>query len=721
MLRGVVLGKSAISIAFLAASVALVVWNFGISGIVASARNLSLYVLAATFLFLILNALVAALRFKVIARDVGHAISFRRAVAAVSVGSLAGTLFFQLAGQLMARGMMMNRAGIPFASVVVMTLYERAVAAAVSGLLALAGAYFIFGQILLDQRSGGGEFIKIVLGLIVATTAGALFGYGRRATQAVSPMLTRHFAVRLLGSIALSLVVQIPMLTAYVVIVHALSPAIPLPDLAAAAVLVMFAASIPISLAGWGIRELSAVFALGAIGVKTAVALVAALLIGAGSLLAMAVLAGLSFTSWRSGPTSDAEVTSAPINYSTLLAWSLPLAAATLVLFQLYIPISSGTLLNVNLADPIVILGGSYFLLQAFIRRQPPRWRSSNINLSVIGITAILAVSLISGATRFGYTEWSVVNRFLGWFVLLAYASTAALLVKESGQVGFRTLLLTFAAATAAVVALEIVFVLIKVSGLPGLLPVHEAAVQGFAQNRNFFAFQILMAMCATLSVVRQPRLRILFMTIFIAGLWLCGSRSGWGAVIVLIAAALWRRTATFREIAVAVVAASLLIFALAIIIPVVIPLFLSAGPGSHVVLPNFVPEQASTAERLRSIRIGWEMFTQYPIFGAGLGAFRNLKIVIGNDPPLLIHSTALWIMAEMGIVGLLIYAYPALSVLIGEIRRKRHDRASQLIILSFLAFAVMATPADMFYQRTFWLLIGGGLALPVEDTRVAA
>jgi hypothetical protein len=64
----------------------------------------------------------------------------------------------------MARGAMMNRGGIPFASVVVMILYERAVAAIISGLLALAGAYFIFGHIFLDQAAGGGDFIKIIIG-----------------------------------------------------------------------------------------------------------------------------------------------------------------------------------------------------------------------------------------------------------------------------------------------------------------------------------------------------------------------------------------------------------------------------------------------------------------------------------------------------------------------------------------------------------------------------
>ena len=38
--------------------------------------------------------------------------------------------------------------------------------------------------------------------------------------------------------------------------------------------------------------------------------------------------------------------------------------------------------------------------------------------------------------------------------------------------------------------------------------------------------------------------------------------------------------------------------------------------------------------------------------------------------------------------------------------------QASALIVLCFVAFAVMSGPGDIFYQRTFWLLAGAGLAL---------
>jgi hypothetical protein len=301
----------------------------------------------------------------------------------------------------------------------------------------------------------------------------------------------------------------------------------------------------------------------------------------------------------------------------------------------------------------------------------------------------------------------------------LAYAATGALVIKAAGREGFDTILLTFVAATAAVVAIEFALIVIKSTGLRLSLPVVQNSIEGFSQNRNFFAFQILMAMSATLVAVRDQRTRTLFIAVFLTGLWFCGSRSGWGAVLVLILMALFLRNATIREITNAFWLAGFACF-LPLIIAELVPMISSHTFGNTSVgsfIPPPLPPHSDTAERLLSIQRGWGLFINDPVFGAGLGAFRNLHIIGSSGIPLLIHSTPLWIMAEMGLVGLVVFAWPALYILFAEFRRKKRDSASQLIILCFTALAVMATPTDMFYQRTFWFLIGAGLAMraPVE------
>src|SRR5205085_10502708 len=131
----------------------------------------------------------------------------------------------------------------------------------------------------------------------------------------------------------------------------------------------------------------------------------------------------------------------------------------------------------------------------------------------------------------------------------------------------------------------------------------------------------------------------------------------------------------------------------------------LLAGGGSTT--PVVVPTQTSTLERVNSLVGGLELFAEHPIFGAGLGAFQNQKILTSNGLPLVIHSTAIWLLAESGIVGFLTFALPALYVFVSECRCARRDETSALIVLCLTAFAVMAAPADMLYQRAFWFVIG--------------
>ena len=157
--------KVAVSIALLAGIVSLVGYFYGLSEIFSDFRALSIGSLAAIFVALLANAFAAVFRFKVIAGEIRHPIGFHRRWRSCR-RKLAGAMFLQIAGQLMARGAIAGRGGIPFATVVVITAYERITAAIVSALFALGGAFFIFGNVYLDHSAGGAELIKIIGGLL---------------------------------------------------------------------------------------------------------------------------------------------------------------------------------------------------------------------------------------------------------------------------------------------------------------------------------------------------------------------------------------------------------------------------------------------------------------------------------------------------------------------------------------------------------------------------
>jgi len=572
----------------------------------------------------------------------------------------------------------------------------------------------------LDRYAGGDELIKLAFGLIATITAGALVGHGRTTVRAITPFMRRDVVLSLLSIGGLSLLVQLPMMVAYAIIAHALSPQTPIADIVAASAIVMFAASVPISFAGWGVREMSAVIALGTIGMAAGDALVGAIVIGAGSMLAMAAMAAVSLP----GHIHEYKIVPAArksIDYDRALAWALPLAAATFVLFQIYIPMPSGTLLNVNLADPAAILAGALFILNMVRLGRLPQWRFSQLNAVVAVATLVLGVSLVHGAIKFGWTEWALVNRFFGWFILLAYAMTGALFVRESGKRALWTILLTFAGAAAAIVVVEISLVLLKQGGIGLSLEISLFNFQGFSQNRNFFAFQLLMAIAASTVAARGAILRLILLTLMIAGLLFCGSRSGWITLLLVLGASIYMRAAGVREIAIAIISAVALVFMIVVPVPftsgeLAIPTYDNLQRLSMIISPS----QANTDERLISIFGGLQLFVDHPVFGAGLGSFRNQMILGSSGIPLLIHSTAVWLLAEMGIIGFLVFAVPAIFLLFQNARCTRPDIASKLIVLSLVVFGCMSGPADMLYQRVFWLLLGAALAMPAAATSFA-
>jgi O-antigen ligase len=127
----------------------------------------------------------------------------------------------------------------------------------------------------------------------------------------------------------------------------------------------------------------------------------------------------------------------------------------------------------------------------------------------------------------------------------------------------------------------------------------------------------------------------------------------------------------------------------------------------------------SSNVQRIASLEGSWAMFNAHPLFGAGLGAFLE-SYMRAHGVPLVIHSTPLWLLAEMGIVGLFIFALPFLRILKHEIyQADRTDPARTFLLLALLGFAAIAGVHDILYQRTFWLLIGAALAYrPAAESR---
>ena len=131
---------------------------------------------------------------------------------------------------------------------------------------------------------------------------------------------------------------------------------------------------------------------------------------------------------------------------------------------------------------------------------------------------------------------------------------------------------------------------------------------------------------------------------------------------------------------------------------------------GGGIQMP--ISSSSSDAGRWDLIVHSFNMWLDYPFFGAGLGAFYNNSFEL-TGLNVVIHNTALWILAEFGFLGMIFFLLPFLYILKYAIFDCEHKVFSNAIILLLLAFSAMSLFHEVFYQRTFWFVLGGLIALP--------
>lgn len=680
------------------------------------AKQISVETIAIVGALLLLGALLAAIRFWFMASDLGHGLSPRDALLALSVGQIVGTLTVQYFGQIAARSALLGPRGLSPPANIVLATYERFIAAAVSAALAVTGAWYLFGRVALNLQAGGDQFVKLILGIAVATVAGGVFGWGPTVIDAVQRQPRIKIVVSIVRSICLTLAIQICTIAAYVVGAHSLAPNISIMEVSAAAMVVTFVASLPISFAGWGVRELSAVLALGAIGVQNETALTVAIFIGT---VAMAVVIVVAIVATIL-PHGRAPIESAPTassEYAEIVSavqFGIPLLAATAVFFQVFVPINT-TLVNINLADPVAILGGSLFVLYSF-SGVSPRWRLSWLNGHVAVATGVLVLAFLHGLYSFGWNDWAFTNKLLGWLILLGYGATGALLVNVSSQ-GMILLARTFVAVAVGIVVLEVLLLIARIVGMS--LPKNFVAlpIEGFSQNRNAFALILLLAVCV--STLIKDRTQGWILGVLFAGLWFAGSRASFGALLAVLLVALFLRALSIRNI-IWGVAAGAAIVALIAALPFAVAASSggSGGASFDVMVFQMVPV-SSDLERFKSITDGLSLFLAHPLFGNGLGAYASDTLVPGKF--VVIHSTPIWLLAETGMIGFLAFAIPAARVFWNEWTLGRRDDVGRMLLLILVTYGVMSLVHELLYQRALWLLLGAALACVVPPMKAEA
>src|SRR5262249_52409834 len=247
--------------------------------------------------------------------------------------------------------------------------------------------------------------------------------------------------------------------------------------------------------------------------------------------------------------------------------------------------------------------------------------------------------------------------------------------------------------------------------------------LEGYAQNPNAFAFQLLMAIAMLVGwqprpPFRQPPWRLAGFAILLVTLVFSRSRGGLvcGAGALALAAILHAvppRILVARRTLIAAPIVGAALIAAAFVFWEALNQLTASAVGMEWRPLLFESDRL----RWQSIMLGWQEWREHPLLGGGLGTFLLRREAAGTIA-LVIHSVPIWFMAEMGLVGLAAYGVFVTSLVargVAELRENAPQARGLLVAVA--VFVVMGLAHDLFFQRTFWFIAG---LLIVETAAVA-
>lgn len=700
--------------------IVLVFWLSGVENVLRRLAGFPLWALASILALLLANLFLVSFRYWRVLAHFGISVPWKVASRACVAGHIAGLVVISLFGQVMGRQTVMQSYGVQPVVNASLAAYERTLLALVSGALGVMGGFYLLGNSVIAGFFQHISIIEIVIAVLGGGALSLWLGRSRFETNLSRQIFARSNFARVTLITVLTLAGQLLILGCFVLGILAVSPDISAAPLFAAAAIISLAASMPITVNGWGVRELAAVYVLGKLGIPAADAVTVSVLIGLCSTLV--IIAAAPFTLRKLPMPESAKpiaVTIHPVSeIEKSAAWLLGMAVAVAVFFQVHLTLPGGVI-NLNLADPFAILALAAVGLNALFSRQTPTWRIRYFNLALGAISFLLLLGFIRGWLEIGVTQWALGGRLLGWLVLLGYLSAGYLIVANAGTHGLRRLAETLIASAAIVVLLQASLRLLELWGVNTGVQLARH-FEGYASNRNAFAFQLLAVMTLLLGYSRvyarygggmyrsvRPWVFSVLLGIVLAGLVWAGSRAGLLVGLMVLLLAGLGRLADRRMLGWG------LLFAAIICAGVWL-----GAQSAPIQSTNFVDfshqrrSEISDKERWATMTHAFELWRQSPVFGAGLGVF-IAKSTAWLGHPQVVHSTPLWVMAEFGLIGVVVIGWTFFLLAHYATRLGKRLPARRVLLLLILAFALFSLVHEIFYQRTFWFVLGAVLAQP--------
>ncbi len=609
----------------------------------------------------------------------------------------------------------------------------------------------------------------ILLGLVVITNLGrqgsvsidkiqltylAVFGF---ALIAIVTLLFKYFCsaderakmieaiklIRQIGFLSTSLVtiiIHLSSLIGFLILAVYFFPDVPIFVLASSLVLVILATTIPISFSGLGIRELSAVAVFSQLGLSLSTALVLSGVLSVLLFLVLFLHFGLVFflmpkkTEGQADDKKQVIVSKrkAPVfNQTTLLMLGVFLLSALLP-FQLRLPTAVNEV-TLNMADPIAFLiGFTFFVFWLLDKQRTALWAQRGFGLALILAVAMLFYGWLVGFINFGSSQWAGVNRMTGIIILFGYVMSGVAVGRLLGDKGVWYSITLLASALMLTVLAQLLMAYFIDYDVRYILQ-WWYDISGFMVNRNAFALMAMLLLCFLLAQNKKMNHRQMLrwfdrQNLLLAGLIVASVLTQSRVVFLLLPLLLiWYYVMGYITIGKllpsvivtggAMILWGLLVPALMKIItgvqafPIIAYRFGVYAPDRTTHASEIIGNNESDILRAENWANAWELFSNYPIFGSGLGGFLH------HYQEKVIHNVPLWIATEMGIIGLLLIL-PLPIMLLRYIFKQGVRLSEQKFILlnCLLVWGAFSMLQDMSFQRIIWYILGLMLAVRITS-----
>ena len=260
--------------------IALVFWSSGVENVLRGLAGFPPWAVASMLALLLANLILVSFRFWRVLGHFGIAVPWGIALRASIAGNVAGLVVIPLFGQIMGRQSVLHSFGVQPVVNASLAAYERALLAFLSGVLGTLGGFYLLGQSVV-----AGFFEQIALAEIVIAACGGWalslwLGRSRFEKKLSGRVFSSANLARVMLIAGLTFAGQLLMLGCFVVGILAVSQGIPIASLFAASAIISLAASMPITVGGWGVREVVAVYVLGNLGIPAADALSMSVMVG---------------------------------------------------------------------------------------------------------------------------------------------------------------------------------------------------------------------------------------------------------------------------------------------------------------------------------------------------------------------------------------------------------------------------------------------------------